>query len=243
MAKTTKKKTSKPRAQPDRLVKVDASLKKKYDELISHVEAAKREGASAFDTLWETVGAIVEHEPPLYVIGGFKNDTEFFREVLGEKRRNAYRFIRVAKFASPHEEDRYTVTRLDAALGYIQAKLGAPLLPPPLPVAFDRLRIPVEQDGKSVSVPLEDARVEDVLAATRALSRTAHKPKNPAEHALRSAIAKDAALKDVRLHVRGGAVSFTAVPLSALAKFVSLLAKVKVPPPPPARSKKPKRDR
>lgn len=37
------------------------------------------------------------------MVGGYKNDTQFFDEVLGENARNAYRNVRVAKFASPAE--------------------------------------------------------------------------------------------------------------------------------------------
>lgn len=213
------------RPRRERLVKVDATLKRTYDELVSQLRSHKREGASAFDALWETVGAIVEHEPPLYVVGGYKNDTEFFAGELGEKRRNAYRYIRVAKYASPNEEEKYTVTKLDAALGFIEAKLGHPLAHPPLPIAFDRLKIPVEHEGKPRKLPLVDAHVEDVLAATRALTRSSKKPRNSNESVLRTVLAADPAFKDVRLHVRKGTVSFTGVPLAALGNFATLVAK------------------
>ncbi len=221
----TTKKRGKGTPRRERLVKVDAALKRKYDQLVAELRAAKREGASAFDALWETVAAIVEHEPPLYVFGGYKSDADFFERELGEKRRTAYRYIRVAKYASPNEEETYTVSKLDAALGYVEAKLGHPLAHPPLPIAFARLRVPVEHEGTLIRTPLADARTEDVEAATRALTRASKKPRNPEEHALRSLIAKDRALKDVRLHVRHGAVSVTGVPLAALGKLAALLAK------------------
>ena len=48
------------RAPRDVKVKVDAGLKKRYDAL-----DAKKRGSSAFDALWEAVGAILEHDPPL----------------------------------------------------------------------------------------------------------------------------------------------------------------------------------
>ncbi len=222
---------SRTKRAPDRetLVKVDATLKKRYDALHHQLLSAKRKGASAFDELWETVGAIVEHEPPLYVLGGYKNDDEFFLAELGEPARNAYRFIRVAKFASPREEELYTVTKLDAALGYIEAKLGTPLAHPPLPIAFDRLKIPAVRDGKPVQLSLADARVEDVTAATQRLTKPSKKPRDHVEHALHAALTAAPGFKDMRVHVRRGLVSFTAVPLASLAKFAQLLAKLRLP--------------
>lgn len=126
-AKNKKSKKPTPSKTADTSVPVDASLKKRWDQLKNLIDDAKARGASDWDSLWEAAGAIVEHEPPLFVVGGYKNDREFFEEVLGEKARNAYRNIRVAKFASPREENKYGVAKLDAALAYIEAKLGAPL--------------------------------------------------------------------------------------------------------------------
>ncbi len=73
------------------------------------------------------------------------------------------------------------------------------------------MKIPAERDGKTVHLSLDEARIEDVEAATRALRRHPPRPRNVAEHALRTALAN-------------AAVSFTAVPLAALAKFAGLVA-------------------
>ena len=201
-------------------VPVDASLKKRYDVLRKQIEDAKAKGSRDWDALWEAAGAIVEHDPPLYVVGGYKNDREFFDQVIGENARNAYRNVRVAKFASPAEETKYGISKLDAALSYIEAKLGAPLAHPPLPVAFDRLRI-----GKN-RVLLENVRREDVEAATRELSKTAKKPTSSDERAAAAAFAKHPALKGVRVRVRGGIVSFTGVPAASMEAFRKALGGV-----------------
>lgn len=216
-ARATKSKPTKP---ADIRVPVDATLKKRWDELKKVIDSAKSRGASDWDALWEAAAAIVEHEPPLFVVGGYKNDREFFDEVLGEKARNAYRNIRVAKFASPREETRYGVAKLDAALAYIEAKIGAPLVEPPLPIAFDRLRI-----GKR-RLTLENARREDVEAATRELTKKHAEPTSSAERAAREAFAKHPALKDVRVRVRNGLVTFTSVPAGGMEAFRATLAKV-----------------
>ncbi len=82
-------------------VRVDPKLKKAYDALVAVIGEASRKEAEDFDRRWEAAAKIVEHEPPLYVLGGYKNADAFFREVMQEEPRNARRFMRVAKYASP----------------------------------------------------------------------------------------------------------------------------------------------
>jgi hypothetical protein len=98
-------------------VKVDPKLKALWDEALATINAAMVRGASAFDEQWEAAGRVVSHEPPLYVLGNHASPAAFFREVLHEEPRTAQRYIRVAKFATPKEEDAYGVQNLDAAIG------------------------------------------------------------------------------------------------------------------------------
>lgn len=208
---------------PTVTVKVNPASKKLYQKLIDALHRAKTEGAAAFDALWESAARIVEHHPPLYVVGGYESDTAFFAGELEEKPRNAYRYIRVAKFATPAEEEAYGTTKLDAALGYLEAKLGAPLAHPPLPIAFDRLRIPI----KNGTASLADARVEDIVAATRALKKTDRTPTSSAERALREGLAKHDALSAIGVRVRAGKVTFSGVPLASLGVFSTQIARAK----------------
>lgn len=199
-------------------VKVDPALKRRWDALYGIVTSAEREGAIEFDRLWEAVGEIVDRE--LYVLGGFKDARDFFERQLGEKERNAYRFIRVARFSSASEESKYGVTKLDAALSFIEAKVGAPLAHPPLPIAFEKLRFPTKE-GKKLT--LEDARVADILAATRALSPKKNVPTSSAERALVETFGKHQAFGDVHFRVRNGLVNILGVPLASLGAFGTLL--------------------
>jgi len=222
-------------------VKVDEDLKKAWDRLSEEIKQHHRAGASAFDALWEAVAKIVEHDPPLYVVGGYKNAAEYFEQVLGEKERNAYRFIRVAKFASPRDEQRWGTTKLDAALSFVEAKLGAPLVDPPLPVALDRIRIPAS-DSKTHS--LDEATVEEIEAATRALSGGKRKaPRSEAEAALQRAVAAVDSLARVRVHVRSGLITFTGVPVAAIGRFAGAIARAKVTQAAPKKPAPPKKRR
>ena len=98
-------------------VAVDPSLKAAWDAIGKRLDAAEHAGASAFDELWEAAADAVNHDPPLYVFGGYKTAAEFFTERLHSDVRTAQRNMRVARYASPAEEERYGTTNLDAALG------------------------------------------------------------------------------------------------------------------------------
>jgi hypothetical protein len=222
------KKSSRPRApKGDVTVKVDPKLKKAYDALVAIITAASRKEAADFDRRWEAAAKIIEHNPPLYTLGGFANADAFYRDVMQEEPRNARRYVRVAKYASPDEETRYGTSKLDAALGFIEAKLGHALEHPPLPIAFERLRIPI--DGHHTK-SLDDASFPEITAATSKLTSAAHKkPKTPAQTALVEQIAKIDSLSSVRVHERAGILSFTGIPLAAVHHFIRALTAAKLP--------------
>lgn len=206
-------------------VAVDPTLKKSYDALVAIIERASLKESSDFDAKWEAAGKIVDHQPALYVVGGFKNDVEFFKTVMNEEARNARRFVRVAKYASPEDETVYGITKIDAAIGFIEAKLGQPLEHPPLRVAFDKIRIPV----KTGTVSLENATVAQVTAATSALLQSGKaRPKSHARVALEAAIGEVASLEDVVVREHAGRVSFTNVPLAAISHFARAVAKAPI---------------
>jgi hypothetical protein len=211
---------------PDVPIKVDATLEKQWDAFRKIIEESSRAEKLDFDRRWEAAGAILDHDPPLYVVGGYKNADEFFREYMKEEPRTARRYVRVAKFASTREEETYGLQRLDAALGFIEAKLGKPLAHPPLPIALDKLRIPVGDGTKLVG----RASVAEITAATSKLTSSSRKkPKSAARTALEKALAAVASLANVHVSERNGTVTFEGVPLAALGKFGRAIATAKLP--------------
>src|SRR5262249_5932164 len=141
--------------------------------------------------------------------------------------RTALRHVRVAQHATPEEEARYSSSLLDAALGFIEAKTGA-AIKGPLPIRFERLRIPVQGGG---TLALAEASVPQVRAATRALTRPEATRRAPAERAMAEAVHQVASLAGVTVRERAGFVHFGHVPLAALEHFVRVLRGVKLPPP------------
>jgi hypothetical protein len=128
--------------------------------------------------------------------------------------------VRVARFATPKEEQTYGIAVLDAALGYLEAKVGH-TLDGALPVAFDRLKVPVA-DGKATrSVPLASATVAQINAATRALAKstTTRGPRSALRDAMLAAMRENTILAGVRVHESNGILSFTHVPAGGLSAF------------------------
>ena len=229
MAAKKKKPTKKAAPAPDVVVKVDAKLKKAYDDLVAVIAKASRTEMEDFDRRWEAAGAIVDHDPPLYVVGGHRNAAEFFRAVMKEEPRSASRYVRVARFASPRDEERFGVAKLDAALGFVEAKLGKPLAHPPLPVALDRVRVPVE-NAETATKSLDDASVAEITAATGKLtSASRKKPKTAVRSAIEKSLARVSSLKGVRVAERNGNLSFEGVPVAALDGFARALLNAKLP--------------
>jgi hypothetical protein len=209
---------------------VDRALKQRWEKALATVKASKQRGASAFDQLWETVGEVVEHDPPLYLAGGFSTARGFFAAHFDETERTAYRNIRVAKYASPAEEARYGVAKLDLVLSFIEAKLGAPAKGR-LPVDFANVKIPVRRNGEDRKVGIEVATAQEIAAATRNLTRAARKTPakvSPMVAALTKALSKGA-LRAVTVRFSNGKLSLGGIDPAALPALVQALSGLKLP--------------
>jgi hypothetical protein len=90
--------------------------------------------------------------------------------------RTAQRNVRVAHFASAEQEQTFGVSKLDAVLGYLEAKNGAPL-DRKIPIAFERIKIPVKTAGGLIHKHLGAASVPEVRAAARLVSKKGPKIK------------------------------------------------------------------
>ena len=213
-----------PRAKPK--VPIDRALKKRWTEAIAKVTRARDQGADAFDDLWETVAEIIEHDPPLYLAGGFPTATAFITKHLAETERTARRYMRVALFASPEEEARYGISKLDAALAWLEARAGKPR--GHIPVDFTRLRIPVD-GGKTI--PFEQASVQQLTTATRRQLARTRKPRGkrpPLVRAVVTALGKR--LGAISVSLTGGKLAIGNIAPADLPALARALARVRSPP-------------
>jgi hypothetical protein len=209
-------------------------LKRRWQEAVAQLERARREGAGAFDQLWETVDQIVSHDPPLYLAGGIATAKGFIERFTGETVRTAQRLMRVARYASPDEENRYGVSKLDAAISYVEAKLGAPAKGR-VPIDFAALRIEVERGGAQHRLTLDQATVQEVQAALRALGRKrrpAPKRASPAVRAIVDVLRRGSApLRQVTVSLTHERFTLGNISASALPELGRQLARLKLPKP------------
>jgi len=232
-AKAARSKPSGSRAKPSRTgllartteidLHIDRALKKRWVGALDRLKSARREGSSAFDELWETVAEIVEHDPPLYLAGGFATTKAFVAEHLKESERTARRLMRVAKFASPHEEARYGVSKLDAALSWLEAKAGKPR--GQIPVDFARLRVPLDEGG---TISFEEASVLQITAATRKLLRASQRSRTRRPPLVREIVAAlGKPLRGITVTLRGDKLSLGNIPTKELPALAKVLARAK----------------
>lgn len=205
-------------------VKIDPALKKAWSAALAALEAASRSGAQAFDRKYEAVGAILEHEPPLYLAGGLSTVGDFVsRHLPGEEVRSVLRNARVAKYASPVEEETYGTSKIDVVIDYLEVKNGKPAHGR-IPVDFAKLRI-ATKDG---SIPFADATVQQIRDATRALGKSAKKPKtSPVVRAIVACVPREA--KEITVHYGDGHVSVGKIPVRIYGAVMRALAKAAVP--------------
>lgn len=211
-----------PRARTTRKVaiNVDPKLKKLWTALIGRVHAHEKKSAEDWDKEWEAAGAILEHHPPLYEFGGYKDSAEFFNKELGVDDRVGRAYVRVAEHATPQQEIAFTVWKLDAAIGYLEAT-HAPLAPH-TPVAFERVKI----EG----TPLSECTVAFVKGATqRALHKKQKKQTSLYRDALSKAFSEHAAFRTLRIAESNGRVSFHGVPNASLRTFAEVVLEARLP--------------
>ncbi len=201
-------------------MKVDPALKRAWTKAISKLRAHRKREAEDSDEEWETAGAILEHHPPLYELGGYKNAGEFFQEELGVNERVGRACVRVAEHATPADEEKYGIFLLDAALGLFEATHGP--LSRRVPVDFSRVR----PGGKK----LEACTVAFVKAQTaRARGKKAPRATTRYRDALSKAFAKHAAFRALRIRESSGKMSFQGIPNASLRTFAEVVLEAELP--------------
>jgi hypothetical protein len=231
-------------------VAVDPVLKKLYAEALRRLERASAEGAQAWDVRYEVISDILEHQPPLYLAGGYSSDAQFFAKHVGEDRASVYRNIRVARYATPSDIELYTSSRLDRAITWLETKNGGPLAGRN-PIDFSKLRIPVlVRDGDSssdrsvrsprsprsprsarevVAKPLSELSVADLNDAIALLKgrEAASKKSSPEARAVAQSL-QNAKVKGVTFQLRRG-VLVLRVPLEQVVQTGKALAAYRPP--------------
>jgi hypothetical protein len=193
-------------------VRIDPALQKLWREASTALAVATSQGAAAWDTRYETIAEIVEHQPPLYLGGGFSTDRAFFEKVVGEDKSTVYRNLRVAKYATPTELEAYGASKLDSAITFVETQNGGPLKGR-TPIDFKALRFSTAGGKKS----LADASVAELRTAIASLKgrSKASKKASPEAAAIGALLAKSK-VKGVTFDLRSQTVVLR-VPLAGVA--------------------------
>lgn len=222
--------SSKPSKPEDVAPKADPKRKARYAALAKSIKAARKDTLSNFDALYEAIAEVLDHE--LFLDGGFRSASQWIEEVVKEPARTVLRNARVAKYATPAEEERYGVAKLDSALDYIEAVAGG-ATKVRLPVRFDAIKIATTAaDGATKRLSLDEASVKDIEAARKKLVAS-HEPeeierRSPSERAIVKALREFASLASVTVSVSDAKLKLGELPLYALDDLRKALANVKL---------------
>ena len=200
-------------------ITIDTSLKKLWAEASRRLARASLQGALSWDERYEAIVDIVEHQPALYLAGGFASERAFFEEAVGEDRATVYRNMRVAKYATAKEIETYGASRLDAAITFLETKNNGPLKGR-TPIDFAAFRFPV----RGGTMKLAEATVEDLRDAIATLKghKRASTKASPEATAISGLLAKSK-VKGVTFDVRREVVVLR-VPLASLSLVGRALA-------------------
>lgn len=197
---------------------ISPALMKRYEGLLREMRASRRDEARGWDAYWETVGTILDER--LYLLSPEGTAEGWCAAQTGESYRTCLRNARIARYCSPTDEATYTAEKLEAALQWIEAKLGG--LPPRggLKVKLDELRVPIARDGKTMELGLADATAKEILSALRGRPAGAKAKPSPVERAFEKAMRGEKPLQDTRVRVHDGRVTIVGVPLSHWTAFL-----------------------
>jgi len=170
---------------------------------------------------WRAAGRIIEHHPPLYEQGGYRDAGEFFEKELGVDKTTGFSLVRVAHHATAEDVAKYGIWKLDAAVGWFYATHGP--LPLHTPIDFDRVRVDGKPLGKLTVAAIKSAR-------KRALEPNGkRRPKHAFEDALSASLGKHDALGHVHVHEASGFLNFHRVATGAVKAFAEALLRAKLP--------------
>lgn len=209
------------------VVPVNKALKAAWEQQSKIIAESAREGMREWDRKYEAVALIAEHNPPLYLAGGYADFTTFAEKHLHEDVRMVREWMNVAKRASPDEEALYTPTRLALLIAMLRAQSKDGTVAKSIDWA--KVRVPVVINKKKSSKSALKASLDEIRAARRAAMHSGDKPATheSKDVAAVRAVMKGDALGPVKVQYHDGKYSFGAVPGYALEQFARALLRIR----------------
>lgn len=161
------------------VVHVDRTLKAAWLKAVQQLKRTNAASAAAFKARYSAIAAILEHQPPLYLAGGFASERDFLAKFLKEDHTTTYRHLRIAKLATVEEIDTLGASVLDLAIQCVEAIRGKPTKASDS-IDFMKLTLPVKgPSGKPVHKPLEAVTVAELRDLLRQSRGGKSKRENP----------------------------------------------------------------
>ncbi|MDP3277847.1 MAG: hypothetical protein Q8Q09_21870 [Deltaproteobacteria bacterium] len=238
---TPKKATPKPTPKPSKpTAPVAAPLAKarvEYQALLREITVAERDELRGWDRKWEAVATVLAKKYFLFDESA-STAPEWVKKYAHEEYRTGARYARVATLASPDEEQKYTISKIDLAYTIDEArqraaakKRGTDWTPPspPKKLALDKLRYSVDREGTKVSLGLAEVSVAELRALQSSESRAEGAPAarvSKSARAVIKAIGAERSLREVRVQERDNQLTLSSVrfdQLNALGRVLSAL--------------------
>jgi hypothetical protein len=162
-----------------------AKARSEYESLLREMAAAERDELRGWDRKWEAVAAVLTKR--YYLFDDEANTAPLWmKKHAHEEYRTGFRNARVASLASPDEEQKYTVTKIDLAYSIDEARQraaakakGVEWSAPDRPKKLDlsKLQYTIERDAKRVSLGLDAVSVGELCALQASESRSEGAPR------------------------------------------------------------------
>ncbi len=215
---------------------LQAKARAEFHRLQVVMAGAHRSELVGWDRYWESVGLIVAKS--LYTLDGYERAADWLKDTVEGTVRNANRCIRVATIASPDEEARYTITKIDLALSLRDAEIAAgarkkdPAFKPPItpsPIDLPALKYTVVRDGKKTKLSLREVTTDELRALlhTYASPSRTKKPKlGPVALELSDLLRAHSTLNTLSVTSRDGMIQLGAFRADQCDDLARLLAQV-----------------
>lgn len=235
-----KKRPAKPATDESATAAPPPKARAEYDSLLREISVAEHDELRGWDRKWEAVSVVLAKK--YYLFDDDANTAPLWmKKHLREEYRTGFRNARVAKLASPEEEQRFTVTKIDLAYTIEEARQqaeakakGVEWTAPDVPkkLDLDALRYAVERDGKRVKLSLDDISAAELRALQSSESKREGAPRarmSKSAKAVVRAVGERKSLGNVTVREHDNELTIDNVRADQLRELGQLLVELDVP--------------
>ncbi len=204
-----------------------------YAALLAEIGNAKHDELRGWDRRWEAIATILQKS---YFL--LEDDTPtallWIKKHTDDSYRTGTRNSRVARYASPDEEQRYGITKLDLAITLAQTQHASknPNADELKSIDFAALRYAIKTGSKSKKLSLADVSIEQLRELAHGKSKrdtpTASKPLSDSGAALSTLITAQKSLKNITLAEHDSELTLGKIRFDQLATLGRLLVNAKL---------------